>query len=181
LTTLAVAEQLYDSLIVWNAQGFIQVTAISQPFFDLFSSGVQTGNISSSSATFDNLTASIKAYADSFVAVAAKYTPSDGGLSEQYSRSDGSPVSATDLTWSYAALLTANGARNGVKPTSWGASGLVTPSTCSGGGSGGGGGGGGGNTVPVTFNVEATTVFGGTLFRSFNGVVCLDIQQKIFS
>jgi len=178
LTTLAVAEQLYDSLIVWNAQGFIQVTAISQPFFDLFSSGVQTGNISSSSAAFDNLTASIKAYADSFVAVAAKYTPSDGGLSEQYSRSDGSPVSATDLTWSYAALLTANGARNGVKPTSWGASGLVTPSMCSGGGSGGGGGG---NTVPVTFNVEATTVFGGTLFRSFNGVVCSDIKQKIFS
>ena len=162
LATLAVAEQLYDSLIVWKDQDFIQVTAVSQPFFDLFSPGIQPGNISSSSAAFDSLTTSIKNYADSFVAVVAKYTSSNGGLSEQYSRSDGSPVSALDLTWSYTALLTANGARNGVKPASWGASGLTAPSTCSGGGSGGGGGGGGGSTVPVTFNVDATTVFGGT-------------------
>lgn len=161
LATLAVAEQLYDSLIVWKDQDFIQVTAVSQPFFDLFSPGIQPGNISSSSAAFDSLTTSIKNYADSFVAVVAKYTSSNGGLSEQYSRSDGSPVSALDLTWSYTALLTANGARNGVKPASWGASGLTAPSTCSGGGSGGGGGG---STVPVTFNVDATTVFGENIF-----------------
>jgi len=181
LATLAVAEQLYDSLIVWKDQDFIQVTAVSQPFFDLFSPGIQPGNISSSSAAFDSLTTSIKNYADSFVAVVAKYTPSNGGLAEQYSRSDGSPVSALDLTWSYTALLTANGARNGVKPASWGASGLTAPSTCSGGGSGGGGGGGGGSTVPVTFNVDATTVFGGTSLNYFHRTICLSIQQKTYS
>lgn len=161
LATLAVAEQLYDALIVWKKQGSIQVTAVSQPFFSLFSSGIQTGTIPSSSATFNSLTTAIKNYADSFVAVVAKYTPSGGGLAEQYSRSNGSPISAVDLTWSYAALLTANGARNGVVPASWGASGLAVPTTCSG---GGGGGGGGGNTVSVTFNVNATTVFGENIF-----------------
>lgn len=102
------------------------------------------------------MTTAIKNYADSFVAVVAKYTPSGGGLSEQYSRSNGSPLSAVDLTWSYAALLTAYDARNGVVPASWGAKGLTVPTTCS-----GGGGGGGGGTVPITFNVQATTVLGG--------------------
>lgn len=49
------------------------------------------------------------------------YTPSSGALAEQYSRSDGTPLSAVDLTWSYAAFLTANAARNAVMPASWGA------------------------------------------------------------
>ncbi len=153
---MAVAEQLYDALIVWKKQGSITVTATSQPFFSLFSPGIATGTIISSSSTFNTLTTAIKNYADSFVAVVAKSTPSGGGLAEQYSRSNGSPLSAVDLTWSYAALLTAYGARNGVIPASWGAKGLTVPTTCS-----RGGGGGSGGTIPVTFNVQATTVFGG--------------------
>lgn len=87
----------------------------------------------------------------------AKYTPSDGGLAEQFDKSTGAPLSAVDLTWSYASALTAFAARNGTIPASWGASGLTVPSTCSTGGSGGGGG----STVAVTFNVQATTVLGG--------------------
>ncbi|KAF9453974.1 carbohydrate-binding module family 20 protein [Macrolepiota fuliginosa MF-IS2] len=161
LTTLAVAEQLYDSLIVWKQQGSITITATSQPFFALFSPGIATGTISSSSSTFNSLTAAIENYADSFVAVVAKFTPSGGGLAEQYSRSNGAPVSAVDLTWSYAALLTAFGARNGVVPASWGAKGLTVPTTCSG---NTGGGSGGGGTVSITFNVQATTVFGENIF-----------------
>jgi len=160
LTTLAVAEQLYDSLIVWEQQGSITITATSQPFFVLFSPGIATGTISSSSSTFNSLTTAVKNYADSFVGVVARFTPSGGGLAEQYSRSNGAPVSAVDLTWSYAALLTAFGARNGVVPASWGAKGLAVPTTCS----GNTGGGGGGGTVAITFNVQATTVFGENIF-----------------
>ncbi|GLB37373.1 putative 1,4-alpha-D-glucan glucohydrolase [Lyophyllum shimeji] len=159
LATLAVAEQLYDALIVWKQQGSIDVTALSQPFFANLSPGIAIGTYPSSSATFTTLTAAVKEYADSFVAVVAKYTPSGGGLSEQYSRSNGAPTSAADLTWSYAALLTANGARNGMVPTSWGAKGLTVPTTCQRGGSGGGGG-----TVAVSFNVQATTVFGENIY-----------------
>ncbi|KAL0577741.1 glycoside hydrolase 15 protein [Marasmius crinis-equi] len=164
LTTLAAAEQLYDALIVWNKQGSLQVTSTSLPFFQVFSSGVTAGTYASSSSTFTTLTTAIKNYADGFVAVVAKYTPANGGLSEQYTRAAGTPTSATDLTWSYASALTAFGARAGQTPASWGAKGLTVPTTCSGNTGGGGGGGGGGNTVAVTFNVHAETTFGENIF-----------------
>jgi glucoamylase len=152
LATLAVAEQLYDSLIVWKQQNFLAVTATSQPFFDVFSPGIATGTYVSSTSTYTTLIAAIQNYADGFVAVVAKYTPTGGGLSEQYSRDDGSPLSAVDLTWSYAALLTASDTRQGIVPASWGAKGLTVPSSCS-------------ASVTVNFNVQATTVYGG-MFES---------------
>ncbi|KAG5636633.1 hypothetical protein H0H81_007342 [Sphagnurus paluster] len=160
LTTLAVAEQLYDALTVWNQQGSITVTAISQPFFTNLVPGTATGTYASTTATFTAITTAVKAYADSFVAVVAKYTPANGALAEQYTRGGGVPTSAADLTWSYAALLTAVDARNGVVPLSWGAKGLTVPSACN----TNSGGGGGGGTVAVSFNVQATTVFGENIY-----------------
>ncbi|KAG7090984.1 hypothetical protein E1B28_010051 [Marasmius oreades] len=155
LTTLAVAEQLYDALTVWNKQKSLEVTSISLPFFQQFSSGITVGTYASSTSTFTTLTSAIKTYADGFVAVVAKYTPSNGGLAEQYTRDTGTPTSAVDLTWSYAAALTAFGAHAGQVPASWGAKGLTVPTTCV------RGGGTGGSTVSITFNVHAETVFGG--------------------
>ena len=160
LATFAVAEQLFDAFNVWTNQGSLTVTALSQPFFALFDSSITTGTYDSSSSTFTSLTTAIQAYADSYIALAANYTPANGGLAEQYSRNNGTPLSAADLTWSYAAALTAFAARDGFTSPSWGASGLTSPSTCSTSG-GGGGGSGGGSTVAVTFNVHATTVWGG--------------------
>lgn len=52
--------------------------------------------------------------------IIATYAQSNGSLSEQFSRSNGSPLSAYDLTWSYAAFLTAAARRAGVVPYSWG-------------------------------------------------------------
>ncbi|KAG5645422.1 hypothetical protein DXG03_006246 [Asterophora parasitica] len=168
LTTLAVAEQLYDALIVWKAQGSLIVTALSQPFFANLSPGVAVGTYASTTSTFTTLTTAVKTYADSFVAVVAKYTPANGALAEQYTRNSGAPTSAADLTWSYAALLTAVGARKGVVPKSWGAAGLTVPTTCERNTGGGGGGGGtppgGGGTVTVSFNVQATTIWGENIY-----------------
>lgn len=60
-----------------------------------------------------------------------KYTWSNGSMSEQFSKSDGSQMSARDLTWSYAALLTANMRRNSVVPVPWGeTSARTVPATC---------------------------------------------------
>lgn len=160
MTTIAVAEQLYDALIVWKAQGSLEVTSTSLAFFRQFSSSVAVGTYASSTSTFTTLTDAVKAWADGFIAVHAKYTPSNGGLAEQYGRSSGAPLSAVDLTWSYAAALTAFAAREGKAAPSWGAANLTVPSSCSTGGSGGGGSGG--PTVAVTFNNVATTTFGGT-------------------
>ncbi|EIW63814.1 glucoamylase [Trametes versicolor FP-101664 SS1] len=164
LTTLSVAEQLYDALIVWDTLGSINVTATSLPFFQQFSSGIAAGTFPSTSATYTTLTTAIKTFADGFVAVNAQYTPSNGGLAEQYSRSTGAPVSAVDLTWSYAATLTAFHARAGKTYAGWGAAGFTVPAVCSTSGSGTGSGGSGGATVAVTFNVQATTVFGENIY-----------------
>ncbi|KAF7799714.1 hypothetical protein EIP86_010956 [Pleurotus ostreatoroseus] len=158
LTTFAVAEQLYDALIVWEAQGSLNVTSISQPFFAQFSSGVAVGTYASSTSTFQTLTTAIKTFADGFILENAKYTPSSGELSEQYDRNSGSQLSAVDLTWSYAAALTAFAARGGFASPGWGADTVKLPSSCA------GSSGGSGGTVAVTFNVDATTVFGENIY-----------------
>ncbi|KAK2461229.1 hypothetical protein APHAL10511_006756 [Amanita phalloides] len=158
LATLAVAEQLYDSLIVWENEQSITVTSISQPFFSTFVSGISAGTYSSGSSTFNTLTTSIKSFADSFVAIVAKYTPSGGELYEQYDRNTGVPTSAIDLTWSFASLLTSDMARNGVVPAGWGASGLTVPSQCS----------TGPDPIAFTFNEYATTQYGENIFVTGN-------------
>ncbi|KAE9408659.1 glucoamylase [Gymnopus androsaceus JB14] len=160
LTTLAVAEQLYDALIVWKAQGSLNVTSHSLSFFQLFDSSVAVGTYASSTSTFTTLTTGVQNYADGFVAKVAQFTPAGGSLSEQYSKTNGAQVSAVDLTWSYAATLTAFDARAGTVTASWGAAGLT--SSCS--TASGGGGGSSSGTVEVTFNVDATTVFGQNIF-----------------
>ncbi|KAJ4483733.1 glucoamylase [Lentinula aciculospora] len=154
LTTLAVAEQLYDSLIVWNSQGSLDVTNISLPFFKLFESSIAVGTYSSSSNEFRTLTTAVKTFSDGFVALVAKYTPPSGGLAEQISKNNGAPVSAVDLTWSYASVLTAFDARGGVVPASWGAQGLSL--TCAGSPAS--------QTVSVTFNVDVTTTEGQNVY-----------------
>ncbi|THH20579.1 hypothetical protein EW146_g793 [Bondarzewia mesenterica] len=155
LTTLAVAEQLYDALTTWDQLGSLNVTSASLAFFQQFSSGVTAGTYGSSTSTYTTLTSAVKTFADGFVAEVAKYTPLNGGLAEQYSKSSGSPVSAVDLTWSYASALTAFNARAGTITPSWGAAGLTVPSSCS---------PDAGATVAVTFNVDATTVFGENIY-----------------
>ena len=54
------------------------------------------------------------------MSVVEQYTPSNGSLAEQFSRTNGIPLSAGDLTWSYAAFLTATARRAGQVPASWG-------------------------------------------------------------
>ncbi|OAX44357.1 glycoside hydrolase family 15 protein [Rhizopogon vinicolor AM-OR11-026] len=155
LTTFAVAEQLYDALIVWNNEGSLTVTDVSFPFFQQFMQNITPGTYSSSTSTYSTLTTAIKDFADGFVAVAAKYTPSDGGLAEQYSRTNGTPVSAVDLTWSYASALTVFNARAGKAPASWGAANLTVSSACSTSEAA---------TVPVVFNVNVTTALGQNIY-----------------
>lgn len=132
LNTLAAAEQLYDALYQWNNIGSITVTSTSLAFWQDLDSGAATGTYSSSSATYSTLTAAVKTYADGYVSVVEEYTPSGGGLAEQFSKTDGTPLSATDLTWSYAAFLTAISRRNAAVPASWGEpSASSVPGACS--------------------------------------------------
>lgn len=120
LATLAAAEQLYDALYTWNRLGALTITSTSLPFFqDLYSSAA-AGTYSSSSAAYSAIVAAVKTYADGYVSLVETYALSNGSLPEQFDRSTGTPLSARDLTWSYAALLTANMRRNAVVPQPWG-------------------------------------------------------------
>lgn len=111
--------------------------------------------------------------------IVAKYTPTTGALAEQFSRSDGTPLSAIDLTWSYASFLTTAARRASQVPYSWGEpNARAVPSSCVGSGQQG--------TyiaatatlfppsqtpqpctlatsVAVTFNQKVTTTFGQTI------------------
>lgn len=66
------------------------------------------------------------------MAVVETYTPSDGALSEQFARdAPGAPLSAADLTWSYAAFVTMAQRRAGQYPAGWeGETPAVVPDVC---------------------------------------------------
>ncbi|KAF9240108.1 CAZyme family GH15 and CBM20 [Penicillium roqueforti] len=120
LCTLAAAEQLYDAIYTWNRIGSLTITSVSLGFFqDLYSSAA-TGTYSSSSDTYTSILSAVTAYADGYLSNVEQYAASNGSLFEQFSKSDGSQLSARDLTWSYAALLTANDRRNAIVPAPWG-------------------------------------------------------------
>lgn len=133
LGTFAAAEQLYDAIYQWNRIGSIAVDSTNQAFFNDIIPNTAQGTYQSSSSTYTAIISAIQTYADGYMSLAQKYTPSNGSLSEQFSKTDGTPLSAVDLTWSYAAFLTAYARRNETVPASWGAaSANQLPSSCSG-------------------------------------------------
>ncbi|MCJ1243394.1 hypothetical protein MMC30_000591 [Trapelia coarctata] len=133
INTAAAAELLYSALYQWSRLGSLTITPVSFSFFRDFAPTVTIGTYASSTSTYSTLTNAIRAYADGYMSLIERYTPCGGGLAEQFSRSNGAPLSAVDLTWSYASFLTAIARRSGTVPSSWGASNAnVLPSTCSG-------------------------------------------------
>ncbi|KAK7183443.1 hypothetical protein DPSP01_010550 [Paraphaeosphaeria sporulosa] len=156
LATLAAAEQLYAAVYQWNTIGSITVDSVSLPFFKDLLPSITTGTYASSSATFASIVSAVKTYGDGYVAVVQKYTPANGGLAEQFDKSSGSPLSAVDLTWSYAAFLTATDRRSGSVGPSWGEkSNNVPPTSCTAPPS---------CNVQVTFNERVTTAYGDNIF-----------------
>ncbi|KAI9677236.1 MAG: hypothetical protein M1822_008185 [Bathelium mastoideum] len=157
LCTLAAAEQLYDALYQWNKFGELNVTSTSLAFFQDLDSSVVTGTYSASSATYSSLTSAIKTYADGFVSIIATHQASNGSLSEQFDKTYGTELSAYDLTWSFAAFLTAADRRSNSVPASWGeATANALPSSCA-------------NsdpscTVSVTFDETKTTTLGQNVY-----------------
>ncbi|KAF5015809.1 hypothetical protein F66182_12723, partial [Fusarium sp. NRRL 66182] len=114
LTTLAAAEQLYDAIYQWNKIGSITITSTSLAFFrDVYSSAA-VGTYASGSIAFQAIISAVKTYADGYVSIVQTHALTNGSLSEQFDKSAGTELSARDLTWSYAALLTANNRRNGI-------------------------------------------------------------------
>lgn len=119
LSNLAAAEQLYDAIYTWNRLGSVTVNSVSLAFFRDLVPSIATGTYSSSTSTFTSIINAVKIYADGYVNIVAQYAEADGSLAEQFSRSNGSPLSAADLTWSYAAFLTMAARRQAIVPYPW--------------------------------------------------------------
>jgi glucoamylase len=156
LATLAAAEQLYAAAFQWGKLGSITVDSVSLPFFKDLLPSITAGTYVKSSPTYSSIISAVRTYADGYIAVVQRYTPANGGLAEQFNKNTGSPLSAVDLTWSYAAFLTAAQRRAGVVGSSWGEpANNVPPKSCTG--------------TPacnarITFNVRATTALGENVF-----------------
>ena len=99
LATSAAAEQMYDAVFQWNNVGSITITSTSLAFFQDVYPSAAVGTYSSSSSTFTSIVNAVMAYGDSYMSVVEQYTPQGGHLSEQFSKSNGDPLSAPDLTW----------------------------------------------------------------------------------
>jgi glucoamylase len=156
LATLAAAEQLYSAIYQWDRIGALTVDAVSLPFFRDLVPSAAAGTYQKGSSTYDSTVEAVRRYADDFIAVVQKYTPAGGALDEQFDRDSGARKSARDLTWSYAAFLTATERRDGVVPPAWGESDAnEVPGVC---------------TAPpqcnsrTTFNVRVTTQPGEDVF-----------------
>ncbi|KAE8385269.1 Six-hairpin glycosidase-like protein [Aspergillus alliaceus] len=132
LTTLAAAEQLYDALYQWDKLGSLTITDVSLSFFKALYNPAATGTYASSTTVYKDIVAVVKTYADGYMQIVQKYAAPNGSMAEQYTKADGTQTSARDLTWSYAALLTAHNRRNAVVPAPWGQSAATSiPSACS--------------------------------------------------
>ncbi|KAI5300268.1 hypothetical protein KEM55_008456 [Ascosphaera atra] len=131
LTTYAVAEQLYDAVYQWQRIGSIKIDDLSLGFFKDVYPSAKKGTYKSGSSEFKAIIKAVKGYADGFFKATKQYTPSSYHLSEQISKENGTQLSARDLTWSYAAFLTAADRHNAVIPGSWrNASAPSLPGTC---------------------------------------------------
>ncbi|KAK4192005.1 family 15 putative glycoside hydrolase [Podospora australis] len=126
------AEFLYDAIAAWKQQGSITIDSTSLPFFKDLYPLARTGTFGRLHPAFYILQGVVKSYADSFVAVSQKYTPKDGTQAEQFVKTAPfAPISAANLTWSYASFVGMKHRRDGhLPPKSWVPKGLTLPKTC---------------------------------------------------
>ncbi|PNH41634.1 hypothetical protein VD0004_g5522 [Verticillium dahliae] len=136
LITLGAGEFLFNAAHQWKAHGYINIDSTSLPFFQDLWPEAKVGTFKrpcskNPKAPFNVIVEAANRYGDSFLSVAQKYTPADGSLAEQYNRDPPfEPQSARDLTWSYAAFVTAAARRAGEFPPTWVPAKLPIPSTC---------------------------------------------------
>lgn len=115
LTTLALGELHYRAAHHLTATGKLTLTPVNLGFFTSVSrspSSLAAGQtLLAGSQAWRDLLVDLKAAGDAFLARVRYHAGADGALSEQFSRDNGYMHGAPDLTWSYAALLTAAAAR----------------------------------------------------------------------
>ncbi|MCJ1229934.1 glycoside hydrolase 15 protein [Toensbergia leucococca] len=117
LCTVSMAELFYRAATQYvNIDKQIVITSASLPFWQYFAPQ-ETYDLGtkdtygSNDHHFAQMVLSLKGWGDAFMRRVKYETPANGHLTEQYDRNTGAPTGALDLTWSYAALLTASFSR----------------------------------------------------------------------
>lgn len=111
MATAALAEYFYRTVSAYQLAGSLTVTNISAPFFSYFapSGDVTISEIYQSNTTvFGSVISALEGWGDAFLRRVKYHTPADGNLAEEFNCNTGTLQGAVDLTWSYAALLTAS-------------------------------------------------------------------------
>ncbi|KAJ3195972.1 glycoside hydrolase 15 protein [Irineochytrium annulatum] len=116
LADLAFAEVYYKAASAYLNQNSITVTAVNLPFMTgnrpagLGLKNLKVGTYSGTTPEFKAIVAQLKELGDTYVR-SVKFHAGGFNLNEQYNRDSGMAEGVRDLTWSYAALITANAAR----------------------------------------------------------------------
>ncbi|KAI9217349.1 Six-hairpin glycosidase-like protein [Blastocladiella britannica] len=121
LATLAAGELQYRIVARAAAAGSITVTNTSLDYYrDLLASvgssaTASTGTFQRGSAQFQALTQGLVRYGDLWLSRVRVHMGGDGSMSEQLDKYSGFMLSAVDLTWNYAAFITAAAARDAAR------------------------------------------------------------------
>jgi glucoamylase len=116
LATNAFAEFYYQCANLWQKDGIIPISDMNGPILaslPAYTGGsLQAGDVvTSSDARFAPLIHALRDAGDRELWRVYYHSGTDGSMSEEFDRTNGYMTSAPNLTWSYASLLTAVGAR----------------------------------------------------------------------
>jgi len=115
LCTASLAELFYRAATYYRKTAKqITVTSTTSQFWNFFAPSAKyklNRPLTDGSHNFDVMIDALIGQGDALMRRIKYHTPADGHLSEEFDRTTGKPVGAADLTWSYAALLTASFAR----------------------------------------------------------------------
>ena len=118
LCTLAAGELYLRAAKGWEGAGQVRVTALNAPFFSALNAqkfgSLKAGQVlGKDDQRFRDVLSELRSAADRQLRRVKYHAYPDGSLSEQMNRHTGFMQSARDLTWNYAAVLTALAQRGG--------------------------------------------------------------------
>lgn len=128
LATNAMGELLYKAVATWKTTS-ISIDSTNKGFFEYFNLNYEIGSYAPHSVDHNTILTVIVHAADSFLQRTQYHTNDAYRLDEQYNQDTGYMMSAGDLVWSYASLVTASGARDEVDPVATFASLNTGPTT----------------------------------------------------
>jgi len=121
LCTSAAAEVVYLTALEALRNQSILTTNLSVLFYSRFLPSVSVGTYPQNSWEYETLLSGLITFGDSFLGNVQQHAFTNGSLSEEFDRYDGYCTGARDLTWSYAAFLTAADARTRLGEAYYGA------------------------------------------------------------